>query len=97
MSKKPERRGESIDSEVPEPDFKLKPRSPISNEDFMGGARPLSITIGGNTFVATPKAFSTGSVGWYLNGKTVVEVEGVMVPVQIGLNLTVVGSKKKGD
>ncbi|HKB39774.1 MAG TPA: hypothetical protein VKD72_25280, partial [Gemmataceae bacterium] len=40
------------------------------------------------------KEFSTGSLGWYLNGKTVVEINGVRVPVQIGLNLTIIGSKE---
>ena len=40
------------------------------------------------------KAFSTGSFGWYLNGKTTVMVDGKAVSVQIGLNLTLVGSKE---
>jgi hypothetical protein len=44
--------------------------------------------------VAPVKIFSTGSLGWYLNGKTSIKVDGVDVPVQIGLNLTIVGSKE---
>ena len=36
----------------------------------------------------------TGSLGWYLNGKTVIEINGVAVSVQIGMNLTIVGSKE---
>jgi hypothetical protein len=40
------------------------------------------------------KPFSTGSFGWYLNGKTVIEIDGKAVSVQIGMNMTVVGSKE---
>jgi hypothetical protein len=40
------------------------------------------------------KEFSTGSLGWYLNGKTTIEIDGKPVAVQIGLNLTIVGSKE---
>jgi hypothetical protein len=43
--------------------------------------------------LAEVKQFSTGSFGWYMNGKTVVTVDGKPVSVQIGMNLTVVGSK----
>ena len=44
--------------------------------------------------IAVPvKLFSTGSLGWYLNRKVDIDVGGVKVPVQIGLNLTIVGSK----
>ena len=38
--------------------------------------------------------FSTGSFGWYLNGKTTIDVDGTPVSVQIGMNMTVVGSKE---
>jgi hypothetical protein len=43
--------------------------------------------------IADPKTFSTGSFGWYMNGKTTITVDGKPLPVQVGLNLTVVGSK----
>jgi hypothetical protein len=40
------------------------------------------------------KEFSTGSFGWNVNAKTVIEVGGRRLPVQVGLNLTVIGSKE---
>ena len=40
---------------------------------------------------AEVKEFSTGSLGWYLNGKTTIDVDGTPVSVQIGMNLTIVG------
>jgi hypothetical protein len=66
----------------------------ISRAQFRSGARPLDVTINGVPMRAEVKEFSTGSLGWYVNGKTSVEVGGVSVPVQIGLNLTIVGSKE---
>ena len=39
------------------------------------------------------KEFSTGSFGWNLNTKVIVDVGGQPVNVQVGMNLTVVGSK----
>ena len=43
--------------------------------------------------LADVKEFSTGSLGWYLNGKATLEIDGKPVQVQIGLNLGLVGSK----
>ena len=70
-----------------------KTTCPINRADFRGHAKPVAVTIGGNNFTAAVKEFSTGSLGWYLNGKAEIEVNGVPVQVQIGLNLTIVGSK----
>jgi hypothetical protein len=67
---------------------------PITRQQFRDGAKPVDVTIGGSPMLADPREFSTGSLGWYLNGKTVVEVNGVKVTVQVGLNLTIVGSKE---
>jgi hypothetical protein len=43
---------------------------------------------------AEVKEFSTGSLGWYLTGKTNLKVGEKSVSVQIGMNLTIVGSKE---
>ena len=67
---------------------------PISRAQFRNGAKPISVTIAGSPLVADVKEFSTGSLGWYLNGKVSVEVNGQPVAVQIGMNLTIVGSKE---
>ena len=56
--------------------------------------KPVTVTIGDIPLVVPTKEFSTGSFGWYLNGKTTIEIDGTPVIVQIGLNLTVVGSKE---
>jgi hypothetical protein len=67
---------------------------PISRKDFLAHAKPLTVKIGEVPLTAGPREFSTKSLGWYLNGKTNIEVNGIQVAVQIGLNITVVGSKE---
>jgi hypothetical protein len=71
-----------------------KTTCPITRDQFQSDARPVIIQIGDDKLEADVKNFSTGSLGWYLNGKTKIEVGGVRVPVQIGLSLTIVGSKE---
>jgi hypothetical protein len=71
-----------------------KTTCPISRAQFRANAKPLTVSINNVPLQAVVKEFSTGSLGWYLNGKTTVEVDGEAVTVQIGLNLTIVGSKE---
>ena len=70
-----------------------KSSCPISRSEFRAKARPVTVTINQVPLQADVKEFSTGSLGWYLNGKTTIDVGGTLVSVQIGMNLTVVGSK----
>ena len=67
---------------------------PVSQAQFLEKAEPLKIAVNGQEMLAEVKAFSTGSFGWYLNGKTTAMVDGKAVSIQIGMNLTVVGSKE---
>jgi hypothetical protein len=71
-----------------------KTTCPISRADFRHNAKAVTVTIGNVPLQADVKEFSTGSLGWYLNGKTTIDVGGTPVSVQIGLNLTIVGSKE---
>jgi hypothetical protein len=71
-----------------------KTSCPISRADFRAKAKAVTVLIGDQRLVAEVKEFSTGSLGWYLNGKTSIDIDGTPVSVQIGLNLTVVGSKE---
>jgi hypothetical protein len=67
---------------------------PISRRKFRESAQPVRIEINGNPMMAEVKEFSTKSFGWYVNAKTVIDVGGTPLSVQIGMNLTVVGSKE---
>jgi hypothetical protein len=71
-----------------------KTTCPISRNDFLTHAKPVAVKVGDIPLSAVVKEFSTGSLGWYLNGKTTIDVNGVPVAVQIGMNMTVVGSKE---
>lgn len=71
-----------------------KTTCPITREQFKTAAKAVTVKIGESALLADVKEFSTGSLGWYLNGKTTIEVAGKPVTVQIGLNLTIVGSKE---
>jgi len=66
----------------------------ITRPEFREKAKPVTIKIGTMDMLADVKEFSTGSLGWYLNGKTTVDVGGTPVTVQIGLNMTIFGSKE---
>ena len=67
---------------------------PLSKTQFLEKAEPVKVTIGTSELIADKREFSTGSFGWYYNGKTTITVDGKPVSVQIGMNLTVVGSKE---
>jgi len=71
-----------------------KTRCPIGRSEFLGKAAPLNFEIAGTPVVAEPREFGTGSFGWYFTGKVTVTVDGKPLPVQVGCNLTVVGSKE---
>lgn len=71
-----------------------KTTCPISRSEFLAKAKPVTVTIANVPLAAEVREFSTGSLGWYLNGKTTIDVDGKLVTVQIGLNMTVVGSKE---
>ena len=49
-----------------------KTSCPVSLTQFLEKAEPLKVTINGQEMLAEVKQFSTGSFGWYMNGKTVV-------------------------
>lgn len=67
---------------------------PVSKTQFLEKAEPVKIMIGNNEIIADKREFSTGSFGWYYGGKTTIMVDGKPLSVQVGLNLTVVGSKE---
>ncbi len=70
-----------------------KTKSAITRAEFRESAQAVKVVINDIPMMAEVKEFSTGSLGWYLNGKTLIDVGGKQVSVQIGMNLTIVGSK----
>lgn len=72
----------------------MKTACPVTRAEFNANAKPVIIKIGDKELIAEAREFSTKSLGWYLNGKTTLLVGNQPVPVQIGMTLTVIGSKE---
>jgi hypothetical protein len=51
--------------------------------------RELLVSIEGQSVFASPKTFQTGSVGWNINGKVLIDGR----RCQVSGNITVIGSK----
>jgi uncharacterized Zn-binding protein involved in type VI secretion len=71
-----------------------KSACPVTREEFKSKAKSVSVQVEGVPLLAEPKEFSTGSFGWYLSGKATIMVDGKPVAVQVGANLTIIGSKE---
>jgi hypothetical protein len=72
----------------------VKTTCSISRAQFHQHAKAIEVKINEIPLIAEVKEFSTGSLGWYLNGKMTVNIDGKPVTVQIGMNMTIVGSKE---
>jgi hypothetical protein len=74
-----------------------KKLAPLSKSAFLEQAKEFSLVIGDKTLTVKPREFSTGSFGWFLSGKASITVGETEVPCQIGMNVTVIGSKPKSE
>ncbi len=67
----------------------------MNKSAFIQNAQTLPVTIAGQPLVATPKQFSTGSVGFFVNGKVPVTLPGgERIVLQVSGNFTAIGSKE---
>ena len=66
----------------------------ITRSEFRNHADALPVVINGAPHTAVVKEFSTGSLGWNINGKLTLPVNGKAAECQVGLNLTLIGSKE---
>jgi hypothetical protein len=66
----------------------------MQKSQFVTQAKPISVNVNGQTILAAPKQFSTGSVGFFANGKIPVTLlDGTPAVLQVSASLTVCGSK----
>ena len=61
--------------------------------EFMKKAKVRMITVEGTALEAKAIVFKSGGVGYNLNGKVILEVDGVPLRFQMGGNLSLIGSK----
>lgn len=71
-----------------------KTTCPVSREQFGKAAKPLVANVGGTPIGVPVKEFSTGSLGWYQQGKVTIDLDGVPVTCQCAISLQIVGSKE---
>jgi len=57
-------------------------------------AKSVEVVINGIPRTAEVKTFSTGALGWYLSGKGNIKIGEKSVSFQIGMNLTIFGSRE---
>jgi hypothetical protein len=62
--------------------------------EFMSQAQAFEIQVGDQKLLMEPKKFSTGSVGFFSNGKVTMNVGGKLVKMQANVMLTAIGSKE---
>lgn len=70
-----------------------KYRRTVTRATFLEKALLVEVVINGIPTTAEVKRFSTGPLDWHLTGKTNLKVGKKSVSIQIGMNLTIVGSK----
>jgi hypothetical protein len=66
----------------------------VTRDEFAEHAKPLDVQIDGIVLTAEVKQFSTGSLGWSISEKRDLRLNGKSIRVQVGLNVTIIGSKE---
>mmetsp|Transcript_10218 Transcript_10218/g.16464 ORF Transcript_10218/g.16464 Transcript_10218/m.16464 type:complete len:137 (-) Transcript_10218:24-434(-) len=69
-------------------------KSCMTKEEFIEAAKELRFELEGSKFSGDARAFSSGSSGWYLGGKIPIIVNGKTLWCQVGMNVSVLGSKE---
>jgi hypothetical protein len=70
-------------------------KCPITRDQFNANAKGVVVTLpDGQKLLLDARQFSTGSLGYYANGKVTLDVGGTPVKFQVGFQLTAIGSKE---
>jgi hypothetical protein len=67
---------------------------PVSREQFRRAAKPVAVRIGKQPYVAKVREFASRSLGWHLNGQTLIGVDGVDREATVDLYLTLNHSRE---
>lgn len=84
-------------------EIKTSKACPVTEEEFLENAKPAALNVPDLSVAAilNPKKFSSGSLGFFANGKTVVTVNGkpcaATFQTQVILNKSKPGSEGEGD
>ncbi|GAB5372198.1 hypothetical protein AAMO2058_001644900 [Amorphochlora amoebiformis] len=83
------RSGNSVPKKLKEKQSEL-----MSKKYFLDYAKEIAIDIHGNKLTGKARDFSSGNLGWYLGGKIEIPVGKKNVWCQVGINVTIPGSKE---
>lgn len=73
---------------------KKQKQKTITGSQFIQNAKPIDIKIDGQKLTAELKSFATGSLGWALTHKSIVNIPNIGdVEVQTQVNMVITGSK----
>ena len=93
MAKKTTTEQTNDNTTVSEPKAK-KTTCAVTRAEFRKAAKALVANVGGTPIGVPTKEFSTGSIGWYQQGKITIDLDGVPVTCQCAISLQIVGSKE---
>jgi hypothetical protein len=81
--------------EAPKKGIKDAQRNLMTGREFEDSATPFKLEVFGNGVESFPRTFSSGNRGWWGGGKIWVPVgKKHKVWAQLGINLTIIGSKE---
>ena len=65
-----------------------------TKKHLLENMQPVDIVINGIPMIASAREFQTGNIGYNANGKITIKLaDGSAVTCQLGVNITVIGSK----
>lgn len=71
-----------------------KAACPITRAEFRAEAKPQEGKVADSPLLLEVKEFSTGGLGWYTGQKITLKIGGKLVPCQVGINISIIGSKE---
>jgi hypothetical protein len=77
--------------------IKVKQAKIMSGTEFTRTADPLKAVVFDEVLEGPPRTFSSGNRGWYAGKKMEVTVGDKKLWAQVGLNITIIGSKEWQD
>jgi hypothetical protein len=70
-------------------------RNAMKRSQFLARAPEMNLELWGNKLMGRARSFTSDNMGWYTGGKIQIDMgDGEMIWGQIGINLTVFGSKE---
>lgn len=74
--------------------IKYLQRNIMTRTDFLKNAPDLNLNLWDNKLNGKARSFTSNNMGWYTGGKVKIEIDGKYIWGQIGINLTIIGSKE---